>query len=96
MISRIDAGKKPLLPKRPSPPPSPAPAARAGVSYAVPADEPIHSYAVGFRFLVCKSQDEQHNQPPHDQRDRCGGCAFMRVSFKCVLIDNTGQVQNNF
>ena len=28
----------------------PAPAARPAISYAVPKDEPIHSYAVVFRF----------------------------------------------
>ena len=46
----IDAGRKPLPPKRPTPPASPAPAARPAISYAVPKDEPIHSYAVVFRF----------------------------------------------
>jgi hypothetical protein len=47
----IDAGKKPLPPKRPvEAERSPAPAARPALSYVVPEDQPIHSYAVVFRF----------------------------------------------
>ena len=47
----IDAGKKPLPPKRPAESARSAiPSARAAVTYAVPKTEPIHSYAVVFRF----------------------------------------------
>ena len=46
-----DAGKKPLPPKRPAESARSAiPSARAAVTYAVPKTEPIHSYAVVFRF----------------------------------------------